>query len=276
MLRWSALLLLAACTGTATTTPEAGPDPAASAVTAQKLCYVFQHVRDSCRASGDLVELDGRTLKVEATFKHQVDLPGGAARNIAYAVSLNGESAAYAVEVMAKGTDPDDAVDRAAQAWAALVGTAIADGIRDTGTSDAVAATLIAGKRMKEGPAPAALPLGTFRVYPGIFDIRGAMQDGPHVDHAGLLEALSGPLSAAAAGKPHSVLVSMKHDGARMTCERGELDGRALIDVCAAAESFGWPAAATPYSVRQFYLMVPGPTPAGAVPPPAAETDAPQ
>jgi hypothetical protein len=134
-----------------------------------------------------------------------------------------------------------------------------------------VNAALIAGKRLKEGEAPAALPVGTFRVYPGIFDIRGAMQNGPHVDHAGLLEAVAGPLANLPAGKPHSLLVSMKHDGSRMTCERGELDGEAVLSVCSAAEAFGWPAAATPYSVRQFYLLVPGPTPAGAVPARPAE-----
>ena len=50
-----------------------------------------------------------------------------------------------------------------------------------------------------------------------------------------------------------------------------EIDGKTVPDVCRAAASFGWPAASTPYSVRQFYLLVPGSTPAGAVPAPPAE-----
>lgn len=265
---------LLAC-GTTTPTAPAGPDPQASSLAAQKLCYVFQHAGEACRASEDLVEAGGRTLKVAATIAHQMDLPGGAARNVSYAISLKGEEPGLPIEVLAKGTDPTDALDRGAQEWAALAGTALVDAVRDTGKSEAVAATLKASQRAPaDAEAPAALTVGGLRAYPGISDFRGAPSGGPVVDHAALLEALSSEVTRLDANASHALLVSMKHDGNRMVCEKGEIDGKQASGVCAAATAFAWPAPVSPYSVRQVYVFVPGGTPPEARPAPAPDTDA--
>lgn len=273
-----ALVSIAGVAGCGSSTPTApvGADPQASSLAAQKLCYVFQHAGEECRASEDLVEAGGRTIKVAATIAHQMDLPGGAARNVAYAISLKGEEPGLPIEVLAKGTDPNDALDRGAQEWAALAGTALVDAVRDTGRSEAVAATLKASQRAPaDAEAPAALPVGGLRAYPGISDFRGAPSGGPVVDHVSLLEALSSEVIRLDTDAPHALLVSMKHDGNRMVCEKGEIDGKNVAGVCAAARSFAWPAPVTPYSVRQVYVLVPGGTPPEARPAPAADTDSP-
>jgi hypothetical protein len=267
MPRALAALLLAACSFSSEPPAPPGPDPQATTLAAQKLCYVFEYVDEDCRASQDVVEAGDRTLRVEAVVENAMDLPGGAARNVAYRVSLKGEEPAYRVEVVAKGTDPRDALDRGAQEWAALAGTALVDAVRDTGRSAAVHAALVAGRRAPaDSPVPSALTLGSFRAYPGISDFRGAVQGGPRLDHAGLLEALAGPLGGLDPDGLHSVVLAMKHDGSRVQCERGEIDGSGSTALCRAAASFAWPAPVSPYAVRQVYILVPAGTPPEARP----------
>jgi len=270
MRAWLALPLLVACTGNATPTPEVGPDPQASAAGAKRLCYVFQHVGAECRASQDLVEVGDVTLKVDATIRHQVDLPGGAARNVAFEVHSGGKVIAAPIEILGKGNDPADAVDRAASDWAAMAGTAIVDASRDDGTSSAVIAALKAGRRSPEGLVSGPIAVGPFHAYPGIPEIRGAMAGGPKVDHAGLLGAAVSHLSKLDADTPHTVLFSVQNDGTA-TCEKARVDGKPDSTLCGIAAAWGWPTPASPYQVRQVYILKPGPVPAS---PAASDTDA--
>lgn len=277
MRAWFALPLVlgfTACTGNATPTPPPGPDPTASAKAAQKLCYVFQHVGVDCRASQDLVEVGDDTFKVDGVITHQVDLPGGAARNVAFEAHRGPVTLAHPVEILGKGTSPDDALDRAAQEWAALAGTAIVDAVRDTGRSEAVVAALKAGKRAPaDAEATPALAVGPFHAYPGIPDIRGAMSGGPRVDHQELLGVLLSELTDLDPGTPHTLSFSLKNPGSPQ-CDKAELDGERKDGVCNIIGAFAWPTPVQPYTVRQVYVLKPGPVPTPPAPPAATDTDA--
>lgn len=263
-------ITLAACTGTPPA-PE-GPDPEATRIAAQKLCIVFDYVDVKCRASEDLVEAGDRTLRVAATIRHRVEVAGQAAYSVRYEVSLHGEAPGYAVDVLGKGLSPADALDRAAQEWAALAGTAIVDGVRATGRTDAGQAALARVGRAPKGEGPPAIPLGGFQVYPGLADFRGAAQGGPVIDHPGLLGALASELTGLDAARPHSLLVSVKHDGTRFVCETGQIDGADVTRVCDAAAAFGWPPPVRQYAARQFYLLVPASNAEDTAPPATAAT----
>ena len=246
------LTLLAACSGGAPAEP-AGPDARGSALVAEKLCFVFRHVKETCRNSEDLVEVGDKTIKVEATEKTRLDFPGGAMRNFVVTFSLKGEAPSYGVEFVSKGTSVDNAWDRGAQEWAALAGTAVVDAMVDNGTS---VATHRVSK--KPGEVPTVGTRGPFRVYPGVSDFRGAPKGGPVVDHEGLMTALAGEIDGLDASGPHSVMVKMKIEGSSAVCEAGQIDGKDVGAVCERASAFAWAAPLSPYTVRQFYMLVPG------------------
>jgi hypothetical protein len=270
MRRAATLIALAGCTGGAPA-PEPGPDPEATRIAAQKLCIVFQYVDVKCRASEDLVEAGDRTLRVAATVRHKVDVAGTAARSVRYEVSLNGEPPGFGVDVLGKGLSPADALDRAAQEWAALAGTAIVDAVRHTGRADAAHAALARVGRAAKGEGPLGLSSGPFTVYPGLSDFRGAAQGGPNVDHEGLVGVLASEILALDPSTPHSLLVAVTHDGVRFACESGQIDGRDVDRVCQVAASFTWPAPVRQYSARQFYAIVPRAQPAPAAAPDQGE-----
>jgi hypothetical protein len=207
------------------------------------------------------VEVGARTLRVEATLEQEVKMAGGAARNLAFRVSLRGEEPGMRIDVLGKGSSPKDADDRAAQEWAALAGTALVDAFRDTGRSEAVFHILSRDKR-PPGPEPEpAHQAGSFRVYPGIADFRGAVKGGnPKVDHGPLLQAMVSDLAALEVSRPHVVLVSVRHDG-RVECEKVQVDGVDSPRLCDVARAFAWPAPETPYAARQTYVLVPGDMP---------------
>lgn len=275
---WYLAPLLAACSGTATTEP-AGPDPQASAVAAQNLCYIFQHAGDECRASQDLVEAGTRTLKVEATIEQQLAMSGGATRYVGFEVKTGGKTAMHRVRILGKGAGDkagEQAVQRAAQEWAALAGTALVDSVRDDGTSTALVAGMKAGSLLPADAAPTpAISVGPFHAYPGIPDIRGAMQGGPSMDHAGLLAAMESQLAGLDGARLHTLQIIIRNDGA-VTCESVEVDGSADMKLCGVVGAFGWPSPASPYGVKQVYQLVPGPAPAtktGDPEPPSGDTD---
>jgi hypothetical protein len=237
----------------------AGPDPEATRLAAQKLCYVFQYVDERCRPSEDLVEVGDATYRVAATIHHRMDIAGQAARGVRFEISLDGQPPTFGVDGLGKGLSSTDALDRAAQEWAALAGTAFVDAIRATGRADAVRASLAVAGRAPKGDGDPAVRAGPFLAYPGLSDFRGAPQGGPIVDHEGLIGALQSEVIALDASRPHSLLVIVKHDGSRFVCERGQIDGEDVGRVCEVAASFSWPPPVTPYAVRQFYVLSPTP-----------------
>ena len=154
-------------------------------------------------------------------------------------------------------------MDRAANDWAAMAGTAVVDAIRDDGTNAAVLAALKAGKRAPDGLATAPLEVGPFHAYAGIPEIRGAMAGGPKVDHAGLLGVLVSDLSKLDASQSHTVMLSVQNDGTAK-CDKAQVDGKDDQGLCQIVAAFGWPTPASPYSLRQVYVLKPGPVPAPA------------
>lgn len=258
-------LLLLALAGCPSSTPEpaAGPDPQATRFAAQKLCYVFEYVDIKCRASEDLVEAGEHTLRVAATVQHRVDVARQAAISVRFEFALADEPPGHGVDVLGKGLSASDALDRAAQEWAALVGTAIVDGVRDLGRSDANRAALAMSGRGSKGPGEPAIELDGFRVYPGLSDFRGAAQGGPRVDHASVIGALRSDLQPLSGDSAHSLLLAVQHDGSRFVCEKGRIDGRDSQRVCDVATTVPWPAPVTKYAARQFYLLVPAPAESG-------------
>ncbi|MFK7931141.1 MAG: DUF6348 family protein [Myxococcota bacterium] len=261
------LTLLAACSGGAALEPK-GPNPQASAMAAERLCFVFQHAGETCRASQDLVEVGERTLKVEATIVTSAEAAGLATRYVAFEVDHAGKTAMHPVRIMGKGAGSDTAsaseaaLARAAQDWAALAGTALVDSIRDSGRSEALISAMKAGRLApKEATAPPSIAVAGFHAYPGIVDLRGTMQGGPSMDHPGLLQAMDAELAGLDPGQVHTLLFTMRNDGS-VTCESAEVDGVAFDRLCPVIASFGWPTPSSPYGLKQAYVLVPGAPPA--------------
>jgi hypothetical protein len=229
------------------------PDATASALTAQKLCYVFRHVKESCKVSENVVTVGDKAIKVETTVLYKKDVPGLALRHLMVEFSTDGQEPAFAVRSVAKGLNEQSTFDRGAQEWAAFAGTAVVDAMRSNGVSEAAHSV-----SKRKGDAPAVGQRGPFHVYPGVSDFRGAPEGGPFVDHAGLIEALASEIDTLDPNKSHSLLVSLKRDDASLTCEQGQVDGVDSGELCLRAASFSWAKPLSTYSVRQFYLLVPG------------------
>jgi len=240
------------------------PDALGSSLAAQKLCYVFRYVKESCHVKGNVAQVGERSIPVDLTivFQTHSNLPGGSARNLSVAFSMAGEPPNYAVQSLARGSDARDALDRGAQEWAALAGTAVVDAFRDTGVS--VAAHQVS---RHPGDAPVAVQRGPFHAYPGVGDFRGAPKGGPFLDHEALLGSLAGSIDGLDPSKPHSLYLAMKHDGQSMTCERGQIDGVDVGAVCERAAGASWAEPLSPYMVRQFYMLMPGRGPVPVVVP---------
>lgn len=256
-MRWVAsLVLFVGCSWFSGEEAASQPDPQATRLAGEKLCYVFQYAGKKCRFSEDVLEVDDATYRIRATITYAVDLGGQAARMVRYEASIRGEEPAYAVEILGKGMSVDDALDRAAQEWAGLAGTAIADAALDTGSRAVAHATKASGKKVEGEPLP-ALELGSFRVYPGIYDLRGVVAPDETLDHEGLLQLLASEIASLDTDRPHSLLVSVQFDGKRFVCERATVNGADSARVCEIAETFAWPGPVSRYHLRQFYMLVP-------------------
>ncbi|TVQ90387.1 MAG: hypothetical protein EA397_12430 [Deltaproteobacteria bacterium] len=254
---WVSLLFIAGCSWGIQAPEPPGPDPDATRLAGERLCYVFQHAGKPCRVSEDLVEVEGKTYRLGATITYSVDLGGQAARMVRYEASISGEPLSYGVEILGKGTSPTDALSRAAEEWAGLAGTALADAVLDTGVRAATHATLRAGGKKVEGDPPPAVQIGSYTAYPGAHDLRGATAPGAAMDHLGLLEAIRGEIDALDPSRPHSLLFSVQFDGKGFRCERAMIDGVDHEQACRVASTFEWPEPANRYQLRQFYMLVP-------------------
>jgi len=246
---WPVLFALMACS----TPPELGPDPDATARTANMLCTLLAKADTECTASGGHVITLGHTLDLLATKTMEHRALGTTTFEHNVSVRVDGQEAPQLLLLVAgAGSSPGAALDQAATVWVSVLGAALADRLKDDGR-------LTFLQRLQDDQAPPpAFQTKAWVAYPGWTILLGQRTEAKPVDIQALLDAAA-PIYTAwptPEGSTHVLQVYAEVQDGALVDPRCTVDGQPSRQLCDLAVTVPLPRGH--YVLRQSFVLRPG------------------